>query len=82
MQSQAPNIKQPQPALRQKIARAITALSELSDTLPRGKDRNPILGQLQALHVEHQAKPVSRPALRKICEVVSKLLGQFEAGLG
>jgi hypothetical protein len=53
MQSKAPNIKHPQPNLQKKIRRAITALSELSDVLPSGDDRNPILEQLEALHIEH-----------------------------
>lgn len=48
MQSEAPNINHPQPELQEKIGRAITALSELSDVLPSGDDRNPILEQLEA----------------------------------
>jgi hypothetical protein len=81
MPSQAPNLKHPQSDLRQKIERAITALSELSDTLPSGDDRSPMLGWLEALHVEHQANPVSRAALKKICEEVSNVMGKFEADL-
>lgn len=82
MQSEAPNIKHPQPDLQEKIGRAITALSALSDVLPSGDDRNPILEQLEALHIEHQSEAVSRPALRKICSEVSKLLERFKADLG
>jgi hypothetical protein len=81
MQSEAPNINHPQPDLREKIGRAITALSELSDVLPTGDDRNPILEQLEALHIERQSEAVSRPALGKICREVSKLLERFEADL-
>jgi hypothetical protein len=82
MQSEAPNINHPQPDLREKIGRAITALSEMSHVLPSGDDRNTILEQLEALHIEHQSEAVSRPALRKGCSEVSKLLERFKADLG
>ena len=82
MQSEAPNIDQSQPDLREKIGEAISALSELSDILPSGDDRNPILEQLEALHIEHQSEPVSHAALKKICQEVSKLLERLDANLG
>ena len=82
MQSAPPNTSHPQPDLREKIGQAISALSELSDALPRGDDRNAMVEQLEALHIEHYSKPISYSALRRICEKISDLLEQFKTGLG
>lgn len=81
MQSAAPNISHPQPDLREKIGQAISALSELSDALPGGDDRNSLLDELEALHIEHYSEPVSCSALKKICQRISDLLEHFKAGL-
>ncbi len=70
--------KNSNPDLRQKIERAITALSDLADILPKGDDQNRIVEQIEALNVEYQAQPISHPALRKICLEVSKLLRASE----
>jgi hypothetical protein len=81
MQSAAPNMNRPRADLREKIMQAISALSELSDALP-GEDRNPILEQLEVLHIEHYSEPVSYSALGRSCKKMSDLLEQFKIGLG
>ena len=49
MQSEAPNLNHPQPGLRERTGRAITALSELTDILPSGNDRKPDSGTARSL---------------------------------